>query len=507
MLSPRLKSLACGLALLFPAPAAFAAPAAPAPPAAQGKIAWTPDAKQAVVDAAEQKRVLFLSIGHLGEERSEAIRKSAFANKAVIAQAAETINIPAWTWALGDEKKLPEFGEAEPFDHSANLAKATSEWLKPNSLDTIAVPQHVWMTADGEILVSCPWEISAEEMSWCFDEALRRAGAETRPAMDEGAHPPRRLLLGLVHEISSDDDLGRGLSSKELKPIMEELKKGFVSMRNTEDLIRIMFSKDEDGVEFMEQQLGLWDFGGGAMGGIIDGTYGLIGMISPVEYLELLETQIEASRDSLRANVAVAYEQIGSPEGLSAVKKALKKEKSDFVRAEWVRALGACARGDKSTAKALIKLAEKDKDPRVQLNAVIALGHVLPQADAREFLLELTKKPGGDMRQAAVLALALGREFSARGDLVNLRSGSPSDALLAAVDQAVAVLDGANLFELEDLIRAIDGSEIARPRLFFRAKMELPDRFGGGEGGGEGRGPGGGQGRGAGGGPPGGGQD
>jgi hypothetical protein len=50
---------------------------------------------------------------------------------------------------------------------------------------------------------------------------------------------------------------------------------------------------------------------------------------------------------------------------------------------------------------------------------------------------------------------------------------------------------------LEDAIRAIDGSEIARPRLFFRAKMELPDRFGGGEGRGEGPGggpPGGGRG-------------
>lgn len=486
-MTPKHLYVLCGLALLLAAPAAQA----------QGKLNWTPDAKKAVVDAAEQKRVLFLSIGFVGEERSEAIRKSAFSNKAVIAQAAETINIPAWTWALGEEKKLPEFGEAEPFDHSANLAKATSEWLAPNSLDTIAVPQHVWFNADGEILVSCPWEISAEEMSWCFDEALRRGGIESRPAMAKGAHPPRRLLLGLVHEISGDDDLGRGLSSKEIQPIMEELKKGWVSMRNTEDLIRIMFSKDEDGVEFIDQQLGLWDFGGGAMSGIIDGTYGLVGMISPVEYLELLESKTEAPRDSLRATVAVAYEQMGRSEGLSAVKKALKKEKSDFVRAEWVRALGACARGDKSTAKALIKLAEKDKDPRVQLNAVIALGHVLPQTEAREFLLELAKKPGGDMRQAAVLALALGREFSARADLVNLRGGSPSDAMLVAIDKAVAVIDGANLFELEDAIRAIDGSEIARPRLFFRAKMELPDRFGGGEGRGEGPGggsPGGGRG-------------
>jgi hypothetical protein len=484
----RLLPTLCGIALLCAAPNALAAPAATPAAPAQSKLNWTPDAKKAVVDAAEQKRVLFLSVGFVGEDRSEEILKSAFADKAVIAQAAETINIPAWTWALGEEKKLPAFGEAEPFDHSANLAKATSEWLKPNSLDTIAMPQHVWLTADGEILVSCPWEISAEEMSWCFDEALRRAGMETRPAMTEGAHPPRRLLLGLVHEISSEDDLGRGLNSKELKPIMEELRKGFVTGRNTEDMVRIMFSKDKDGVEFIDQQLGLWDFGGSAAANIIDGSYAVMGMISPVEYLDLFESKIEASRDSLRATVAVAYEQMGRSEGLSAIKKALKKEKSDFVRAEWVRALGACARGDKSTAKALIKLVEKDKDPRVQLNAVIALGHVLPQSEARDFLVELTKQPGGEMRQAAVLALALGREYSARADLVELRSASPSESLLAAVDKAVAVLDGANLFELEELIRAIDGSEIARPRLFFRAKMELPDRFGGGAGRGEGPG-------------------
>ncbi len=448
---------------------------------AQNKLDWTPDVDQALEQAAAESGVLFVSIGFLGDLRSEAIRKEAFSDKAVIAQAQQTINVPAWTWAIGDEKKLPAFGEAEAVDHAANLAYATSNWITVNELGTFAVPQHVWLDAEGQVLLSVPWELSAAEMSWCFDEALRLAGKQERPAPAKEAHPPRRLLLGAVVSLLEDDEFGRGLTEDELEPTMARLKKGFVTARNREDIARIMFTPDEDGAKFLEQQIGLWDFGGPATAGIIDFMYGLIGILAPVEYLELLEAEIESQRASLRAIVAVGYEQIGHPDGLKAVKKGLRAEDEEEVRPEWVRALGACARGDKSVAKQLIKLAEKDDNARVQINAILALGHVLPQADARDWLADQASRASGERQRAAVLALALGRERSAIDTLMALQSKVKLADTVAAVDAALRVLEGANLFELEDAVRAIDGSDYARPRLYYRPKMELPEPEGGGD--------------------------
>ena len=447
---------------------------------AQNKLDWVPDADAAFEAATEGGAVIFVSIGFVGEARSEAIRKKVFADKAVIAQAARTINVPAWTWAIGDEKKLPDFGKAEALDHSANLARATSEWISVNELGTFATPQHLWLNGQGEVLLSVPWEVDADEMSWCFDEALRLAGVEDRPAPTKNAQPPRRLLLGAVASLMDEDDLGRGLTEDELEPTMERLKRGFVTARNREDIGRILFTADEDGAKFLEQQFGLWDFGGPATSGIIDFMYGLIGLVAPVEYLELLKAEAESSRASLRAMVAVSYEQIGHPDGLKVVKKGLKSEKDETVRPEWVRALGACATRDKSVAKQLIKLAEKDDNPLVQLNAVLALGHVLPQADAKSWLLDTAQQAAGETQQAAVLALALGRERSVIDALKQLREKVKLDDTVAALEAAVKVLEGANLFELETAVRAIDGSDLPRPRLFYRPEFEIPERDGGG---------------------------
>jgi hypothetical protein len=55
----------------------------------------------------------------------------------------------------------------------------------------------------------------------------------------------------------------------------------------------------------------------------------------------------------------------------------------------------------------------------------------------------------------------------------------------AALTAAIAVLEGANLVELEGPVRALDGSPHGRPRLFFRASWDVPEGDGGGRRGGD----------------------
>ncbi|MBC8406159.1 MAG: HEAT repeat domain-containing protein [Planctomycetes bacterium] len=437
---------------------------------AQGKVDWTPLLKDALEQAKAQNRIVFVSMGAVGEARSEQIRKAAFSQSGLVKQTQFSFNVPAWSVPVHAKRKLPAFGKASQLDHHENLVECMDRWLAPNLEDAIALPQHLWIDGDGKLLLSCPWELSAEEFSWCFQEAFRLAEIkDAAPAID-GAHPPRRLLLGEVFELPADDTLGRGLMESELEEMIKRLNKRFLAWSDAGDVGRITFSDFDEAVEFVEQQIGFWEIGGSRAGPIINGSLGIIGNLSTSRFLELLKKYAARPNATTRGQVAVAIEQIGHPDGAALAKNGLKKESDDAVRAEWVRALGACGRNDKTTGRSLIKLAQKDKDARVRLNAILALGHVLPDPGARSFLLDLAELGGGEEQLAAVLALGLGRDRGSVDLLTKLSKDDPGDVLKTHVELVLRVLNGANLYELEVLFKNLDGSSFDRKRLFFRGK-------------------------------------
>lgn len=440
-----------------------------------GKVEWTADIDEGLMRAEAEGRVIVLALGVVEESRSEAHLKEIYGNKKLSDYFDESVNIPAWSFEVDEEKKLPRFDGVKPSDHLNNLAVIMERWLEPNAEGVVALPQHVWLSPKGEVLLSCTYEVEMEEFAWCFDEALRRAEIEERPELVKGAHPPRRLLLGEVYRLIDGDKLGRGMKLEELEELLDEVKKRMLTERDRDDVIQIIFTDEEDGVEYLTQQFGLWELGGPRVAPIIDGTFELIGLSGSPKYLECLEKFSSHNRASLRMRIAVAYEQIGHTDGLSTVKKALKKEKDDEVRAEWVRALGACGRGDKSTSKSLVRLAEKEKDDRVRRNAILALGHLLPDEGALEALMSLAEEGEGDDRWAAVLGLALGRASEGRGLMERMKEGEKDEDILKIIERSLQVLDGGNLYEIQSSFRLISESEIERWRLFFRP---VPQGFG-----------------------------
>ena len=458
-----------GLVLMATCAIASGESSAHAPTPNSAKVEWTADLEQGLERASEEERIVVIALGVVGEARSDRHVKELYSNKKLSGYFSEAVNIPAWSYSIDEERALPRFSKVEPENHVNNLIVATERWLKPNSEGVIPLPQHIWLSPKGELLLSCPYEIEAEEFAWCFDEALRRAGVEERPKPVKGAHPPRRLLLEDVLALGDEDDLGRGLKADELEMLLKEMNKRFLTEGDRRDIIRVLFTDEESAVSFLSKQFGLWELGGPRIAPIIDGTFELLGTISSRKYLDCLEGFSTHNRASLRARVAVAYEQIGHSDGFAAVKKALKKEKDVEVRAEWVRALGACGFGEKSALSSLVKLAEKEKDDRVRQNAILAIGHLLPSDDALEFLTELVGSAEDEDRSAAVLALALGRATEARELIAGLEEGEEDEDVLKLIRRSLRVLDGGNLYEIQSSFSLISESDIGRARLFFRA--------------------------------------
>ena len=442
------------------------------------KTEWIPQLEDGLERAQADERIVLLALGESGEGRTKRHEEELYSSKAAAPFLALSVNVPAWSFIAKEEKKLPDFGGAEALDHRSNLAAIKERWVTANDKGVVALPQHVWLSSAGEVLLSCPWEMTAEEFTWCSAEALRRAGVEEIPELPEGARPPRRLLLGETFRVTDADELGRGLEPAELSGVIKKLNKRFVTMRDYGEVLQILFSAEDDAVEYISKQIGVWDLGGQTRG-IVDGAIGLLGQYSTEGFIEVLEKEAKSDRVNRRAQVAVALEQIGSVEGLKIVKKAWKKEKDDVAKAEWIRALAACGWSDKGTVKTILKVIDKEKSLFVRKSAILAAGYLLPHDDTADVLETLARSGDEGEREAAILALALGRNVASKEMLTGLMESGPGTETVTAVEAALSVLDGGNLHLIDQLVAKVSESEIRRDRVFFRAtipRFNIPSR-------------------------------
>ncbi len=457
--------------LLALVPGAVAPASLSEPPSAGSKIEWTAQIDGALELASAEQRVVMVAMGEAQEGRTRRHEREVYGDKVASKAAAVTINVPAWSFDEDESKKLPKMKGLAPRNHRNNLATVLERWVTPNESGVVALPHHLWIGPDGSLLLSCPWEISAEELAWCTDEALRRTGVEERPELPAGAHPPRRLLVGESFRVIDEDELGRGLEEEELEEKLGALNKRFIGMGDRADIIKIMFTDEPGASDFLAKQIGLWDIGGGRGGGggaIVDGTVELLGTVSPANFIEVLAETARSPSVSRRLRTAVALEQIGSAEGLSIAKKGWKSEKDEAARPEWIRALAACGRSDKGSIRTVIKAAAKDDNPLVRRSALIGLGYTLPNKDALKALEEAIRGPLAEERDAAVLALALGRAWAQQGLVQEVLDADLEDNSKRTAEAAMRVLEGGPLYPLSGEFKRISESEIERGRVFFR---------------------------------------
>ncbi|MDP6520568.1 MAG: hypothetical protein QF411_11780, partial [Planctomycetota bacterium] len=81
----------------------------------------------------------------------------------------------------------------------------------------------------------------------------------------------------------------------------------------------------------------------------------------------------------------------------------------------------------------------------------------------------------GEERQAAILALALGRATAAEELLEGLKGPAVFGETGEVLEKSLEVLAGGNLYLIESAVRRVSGSSIGRQRLFFRGVAKVPD--------------------------------
>lgn len=435
---------------------------------------WQTSYESALRTAASEQRVVFVAVDHEGEARCDRFLKTLTKDKRLLALAEETLNVPVSFETHREKGSCPRFKGLECNDHRRAGVSLLEGVLQRNDAGLIAVPQYVWLDGAGKVLCSVPFEVEPDGLLWCFETARRMVDAEGAPPLSEEARPPRRLLMGRTYQLTPGDDRGRGMTAEELEAVLDETNRSFMGMANTGRVLRVMFTDEEDAVDYVRVELNgvLKTFARER----VPLTLHTIGTLSPTSFWVALEEFAEDKGASVRHEAAVALEQLGAPEALRLVKRCLKREKDERVERAWVRALAACGAADKGTRTSLLKLASGEGDEALRASAAFALGYLQRHEDIRACWEELLGSGPPALVVAAACGAALARDAqciaAVEAALASADDGGP-------LERALAVLRGGDLYPLADDVSRVTGDDLGRERVFFAGP--IPTRTGTGE--------------------------
>ncbi|MEM7517191.1 MAG: HEAT repeat domain-containing protein, partial [Planctomycetota bacterium] len=398
-----------------------------APFAAKG-IPWDTEWEGAQARAHAENRVLFVACNMDGERANDRMAEDVYTEKKIAALSELTVNViaSAAEHKKGD-KACPRFKGVTCNQHRKIDTAVRTNVLKPDAEGFVIAPQHVFLGPDGKVLLSVPYEVSADELEWCFVEAIRTVDPDADVRVSSKARPPKRLILGDVVDMGGLPGGGiRPLTRDEASELIDKVKRGGINWEERYDALRkIMTVDEEEAVDFIRQQLRAGASGGGRGGGGRGGggraaarattdrrplILHAIGVFSPASYWELIEEFADSGEDGMRIEAAVAFEQMATPDSLKTISVALRKERKIDVKGAWMRALGAAGAADKKARSTLLKAAKSDKEEFVQLAAIHALGYLTPGDDRDEALKGYLDSEEELVRAAAITAMGLSRD-------------------------------------------------------------------------------------------------
>lgn len=428
------------------------------------KIEWSESYDAALAQAAEEGKVIFVATSIADEARCEHFAKVVYRDKAVLVWTNRTVNVMGCVSEHKKKKECPKFPGSTCEQHRRIEADLRERLILVNDKEVAATPQHLWLTPEGKLLFSVPFEMTADELSWCFTAAHRIVHPNSFQKFTEDARPPRRLTFGRSWSPVPGDELARGLLPTELA---EDLKKLKTSRGGGQVPIwlSVLFTDEDKAVDHARTELG------GSLswvgGGITKNTVRFIGATAPQSFHTVV-AEFQGSPDSsIRREVAVAYEQLAADKSLPSVLKGLSGEKNPKLVPAWLRAVGACGFGNKKARRALLKACKNDEDDVSRRNALIALGSMDRRDDIREALTDGLASDDSLDRIAAACGMALARDPLHEKALKETIADCADAKEKGHLQTALHVLLGADAAALKPIAVLAAGDQITRERLFF----------------------------------------
>ena len=424
-------------------------------------ITWETDFEAARERAKAENKVLFCALNMDGEKANDRMAKDVYTDKEVVALTQHTINLIGSRFEHGG--KCKRFDGIECADHQQMEKHIRADILQVTPQTDLVAPQHIFADAEGKILLSVPYEISARELQWCLVTAILKANPEADVKMPDKARAPRRLIQDGVLSGEGDATISP-LSEEEVEATIEAIRNGMRAGERAEAMLRLLATDDKTAVEFVDVELG--DARIQRRKPLLVRMIRAMGAVSPQSFGPTLERFLKFPDTEVRLEAVAALEQIGYEKIGKELRSVYGKEGSARVRAQMIRAIGIIGADDKSARSAVIKAAKDKKDDVLASNAVFALG--LHASDKRAWAEIETglSHSSARRRQAAALGLALGRASDRIDAVKAARDAEQDEEVQATLDAVLTVLEGGPISGLAEIAAKVTDSDIPRPRFF-----------------------------------------
>lgn len=452
-----------------------------AAPPQKGALVWSPRWEDAFAAAKAEKKIVFLAINMDGEAANERLATKVYSDPQVVAASKLTVNLIASRFEHAPEgKPCARFGGLTCTEHRRIEGAARDQVLKSDSAGFTVAPQHIFLSSDGAVLLSVPYEVSAQELVWCFHEALAAVDPAAAKQIQASGRAPRRLIKGGVFDPSVIPGANLAPPTREeVLAIVKEMKASLWSANRLQSIQRLLLSSEPEAIEQIESELRNDFFGrrgwvqgdptnpdGGRGADYKDRLMHAIGVLSPHAYSKLVVEFLDHDDEKLRHEAIVALEQLAAPDSVSAITRAIGKEKDPVRRKDLYRALGSAGANDEKARKTLLKALTSEKDARVRRNALFALGWFPPNPESDKALAEALRKGAAEERSAAALATALSRHEAWLEPVKQAEAAEENPEVKECLTAASGVLAGAGITTLRACVRRVCEDELEREKLF-----------------------------------------
>ncbi len=428
---------------------------------AAGGIPWLPSVDAAVAEAKAKNRPIFVAVNMDHERANDELVRVHYQDDRIVKLASECACLFA-SVAEHDSGagKCPRAGAVTCAEHRAVEHEVRSKWLKADGSGEVVAPAHLLLDANGKVLLSVNYSVTRGELEWCLFAAIKALDPKFEWTLSGSARAPRRLV---TNGVADPTEIPKSAPTKaEVEELLATIQKGGRPWEHREEVGRLMQSDDKRAVEYV----------GGLLGGRASGREEFmvamlhnIGRLSPTPYWEMVAPWVDDPRPMVRAEAIVALEQLAVPKALGALQKQWKAEKEQDVRAELIRAIAAVDPTGKSTIALVLDQAEKAKEPRMRIAAVVAGAKLEdPKAVAALVKKALAAEVSG-VRAAAAYVIGVRRETALRADLDAAALKEVDTGVKHAMDVAVEVLNGGAVDLLAKVADEYDRSAIKRDRL------------------------------------------
>ncbi len=349
-------------------------------------VFWEASLDEALARSKRIGRPVLIAVHRLGGGAGRGMLDSVYPEPDILSLLREFVCVAACGEQTPPIETGPRKGMSAVFltvtsdEHRAALAAVRKRYLGD---EKIVAPQHLFVNAAGHTIEQEQGVLSTVAFASLLTKVLDGAAPGWRPEVPDAE--------GVADDGSDDGGVPwAGLFDKD-----ESVRRRAVN--------RLVRQRNKSMVLTMYRQLG--DPAGRAL---------ILERVRASKKLDwagqLIRVGLSDKEPIVRDQAAVTAEVAGMPDLLPDLLGCLQKEKNDASRCELLRAIGACAGGDKAAIKVL-SAALKSREDKIRLNALVAMVSVAEAAEEQlpQMISVLVKRGlkdrNADTRDAAIWGL------------------------------------------------------------------------------------------------------